>query len=247
MNSYPKKLLLVLAILLLASLSLHASTTPSLSLNISGGKDPEDFSVAIQLVLFMTLLSLAPSVMMLMTSFTRIVIVLGFARSAIGVQSAPSNQIVIGLSLFLTVFLMTPVWEKVYAEAVSPYMDKQITSSEAITNASVYIRGFMLKQTREKDIEFFLSLSGMAVKDEIPMRVVIPAFILSELQTAFQMGFLIFVPFLIIDFLVASILMAMGMMMMPPAVISMPFKILLFVLVDGWHLLVRSLVESFAL
>lgn len=221
-------------------------SVPTLKLDISGGDDPGDFGIAIQLVFFMTLLTLAPSMIMLMTSFTRIVIVLGFVRNAMGVQSAPSNQIIIGLALFLTFFLMSPIWEKVYEEGVSPYMEKEITSKEMMEVSSGYMKTFMLKQTREKDIEFFLGLArGVKMDKDLPMRIVIPSFILSELRTAFQMGFMIFIPFLIIDFLVASTLMAMGMMMMPPAIISMPFKILLFVLVDGWYLLVKSLVESF--
>jgi len=221
---------------------------PTLNLNITGGENPEDLGIAIQLVIFMTLLTLAPSIIMLMTSFTRMVIVLGFVRSAIGIQSAPSNQIVIGLALFLTFFIMTPVWEKVYEKALVPYMDKEITSKQALSVTGGYMKTFMLKQTREKDIEFFLGLAGSSgSQEELPMRIVIPSFILSELRTAFQMGFMIFVPFLIIDFLVASTLMSMGMMMMPPAIISLPFKVLLFVLVDGWYLLVRSLVESFSL
>lgn len=251
MKRYLKPLIPTLLLLVLSAsfTSSFAATAPNFSININGGDSPEDLSIAIQLIFFMTLLTLAPSIIMLMTSFTRIVIVLGFVRSAIGVQSAPSNQIVIGLSLFLTFFLMSPVWEKVYYEAVSPYMEKQISSTEAIDKASVYMRTFMLKQTREKDVEFFLSIATVSptVGTDLPMRIVIPSFIMSELRTAFQMGFLIFVPFLIIDFLVASTLMAMGMMMMPPAIISMPFKILLFVLVDGWYLIVRSLVESFSI
>ncbi len=226
-----------------------APAQPTFRLDISGLDSPGDLSVAIQLLFFMTLLTLAPSIIMLMTSFTRIVIVLGFVRNALGVQSAPANQIIIGLALFLTFFLMAPIWERVYSEAVQPYMDKKITSTQAFDNGSAHLKGFMLKQTRESDIEFFLGLASMGstLPSDLPMRVVIPAFIMSELRTAFQMGFMIFVPFLIIDFLVASTLMAMGMMMMPPAIISLPFKILLFVLVDGWYLVVRSLVESFRL
>lgn len=225
------------------------SNTPTLGINLSGGNKPADLGVAIQLVFFMTLLTLAPSMMILMTSFTRLVIVLGFVRNAIGVQSAPSSQIIIGLALFLTLFIMGPVWEKAYSEAVQPYIEEQISSTEALDKGSALLKTFMLKQTREKDVEFFLELMTQPLghDEELPLRVVVPSFVLSELRTAFQMGFMIFVPFLIIDFLVASTLMAMGMMMMPPAVISMPFKILLFVLVDGWYLVVRSLVESFSI
>ena len=198
-----------------------------LNIGLEGTGKPGDVSVAIQLVIVMTLLTLAPSMIILMTSFTRIVIVLGFVRTALGVPSAPSNQIIVGLSLFLTFFIMGPVFDK----------------------ASVPIRDFMLHQTRTRDLEFFLELGrfGPTPVAELPMRVVIPAFVISELQTAFQMGFLLFLPFLVIDFLVSSVLMALGMMMMPPTVVALPFKLLLFVLVDGWHLVVKSLVQSFHL
>ncbi|HEY0967448.1 MAG TPA: flagellar type III secretion system pore protein FliP [Opitutaceae bacterium] len=218
-----------------------------LNIGLEGTGQGGEVSVAVQIVLVMTLLSVAPSIVLLMTSFTRIVIVLGFVRTALGTPSAPSNQIIVGLSLFLTFFLMGPVFDRVQAEAVTPYLEKQITSTEALTRASLPLKDFMLKQTRTRDLEYFLELGGYgptAVRD-LPMRVVIPAFVISELQTAFQMGFLLFLPFLVIDFLVSSVLMALGMMMMPPVTIALPLKLLLFVLVDGWHLVVRSLVESF--
>lgn len=219
-----------------------------LNIGLEGTSQTGQVSVALQIVIIMTLLSVAPSIVLLMTSFTRIVIVLGFVRTALGAPSAPSNQIIVGLSLFLTFFLMAPVFDRLHAEAIKPYLDGQITSVEAIERGSVPLKQFMLKQTRSRDIEYFLELGGhgpTAVKD-LPMRVVIPAFVISELQTAFQMGFLLFLPFLVIDFLVSSILMALGMMMMPPVTIALPLKLLLFVLVDGWHLVVRSLVQSFA-
>ncbi|HVW19600.1 MAG TPA: flagellar type III secretion system pore protein FliP [Opitutaceae bacterium] len=227
-----------------------ASDAGPLRLNISldGTERPAQMSVAVQIVILMTLLSLAPSIILLMTSFTRIVIVLGFVRTAIGVQSAPSNQIILGLSLFLTLFIMGPVFDRVHKDALQPYLDGKMTATAALDRAGEPIKEFMLKQTRTRDLEYFLELGGFgptAVKD-LPLRVVIPAFVISELQTAFQMGFLLFLPFLVIDFLVASVLMALGMMMMPPNVVSLPFKLLLFVLVDGWHLIVRSLVQSFA-
>ncbi len=220
----------------------------SLNIGLEGEGGAGNVSVTVQLVLLMTVLTLAPSLIMLMTSFTRIVIVLGFVRTAIGVPSAPSNQIVIGLALFLTFFIMGPILERTYDGALEPYLNREITSSEAIERASVPMREFMLKQTRTRDLEFFLQLGRFPPTrvDELPMRVVIPAFIVSELQTAFQMGFLIFLPFLVIDVLVSSVLMSLGMMMMPPAIVSLPFKLLLFVLVDGWHLVVQSLVQSFA-
>jgi flagellar biosynthetic protein FliP len=225
-----------------------ASDPLRLSINLEGTDRPAQMSVGVQIVLLMTLLSVAPSLVLLMTSFARIVIVLGFVRTALGVPSAPSNQIIVGLALFLTFFIMGPVFDRVNNEALQPYFAGQITSNTALDRASVPLKDFMLKQTRTRDLEYFLQLGGFgptAVKD-LPMRVVIPAFVISELQTAFQMGFLLFLPFLIIDFLVSSVLMSLGMMMMPPNVVSLPFKLLLFVLVDGWHLIVKSLVQSFS-
>jgi flagellar biosynthesis protein FliP len=218
------------------------------TVGLEGTSEAGQVSVAVQIVIVMTLLSVAPSIVLLMTSFTRIVIVLGFVRTALGTPSAPSNQIIVGLSLFLTFFLMGPVFDRVQKEAISPYLDGKITSVQALDQASVPLKGFMLKQTRTRDLEYFLQLGGFgptAVKD-LPMRVVIPAFVISELQTAFQMGFLLFLPFLVIDFLVSSVLMSLGMMMMPPTVVALPLKLLLFVLVDGWHLVVKSLVQSFS-
>ncbi|MEO5959979.1 MAG: flagellar type III secretion system pore protein FliP [Opitutaceae bacterium] len=229
-----------------------SATTPAssplrLNIGLEGVGQTGEVSVALQIVIVMTLLSIAPSIVLLMTSFTRIVIVLGFVRTALGTPSAPSNQIVIGLSLFLTFFMMGPIFDRVNNEALRPYLDGKMTSLEAIDKATVPLKQFMLKQTRTRDVEYFLELGGFgptAVKD-LPMRVVIPAFVISELQTAFQMGFLLFLPFLVIDFLVSSVLMALGMMMMPPVTVALPLKLLLFVLVDGWHLVVRSLVQSF--
>lgn len=222
--------------------------TPFVNLQIGNGNERQNLSTAIQIVMVMTVLTLAPSLVMLMTSFTRIVIVLGFVRTALGVPSAPANQLLIGLSLFLTFFIMAPVWQEIQTQALNPYMNEQIDSNEAMDRAVEPIRKFMLRQTRPGEIDFFLDLAGMGrteVKD-LPMRVVLPAFVVSELRTAFQMGFLIFIPFLVIDFLVASTLMSMGMMMMPPTMVALPLKLLLFVLVDGWQLVVRSLVQSFA-
>ena len=180
--------------------------------------------------------------------FYAIIIVLGFvSRNAIGVNAAPSSQIIIGLGLFLTFFIMGPIWNKIYDDAVTPYMEKAMKSSEALDVATAYMKDFMMNQTRQEDAQFFLEISrqGAMTRDELPLSIVVPSFILSELRTAFQMGFLIFIPFIVVDFIVASTLMSMGMMMMPPVVISMPFKLLLFVLVDGWYLIVQSLVESF--
>lgn len=229
-----------------------APTTPGtpfrLNIGLEGNGQAGEVSVALQIVIIMTLLSVAPSIVLLMTSFTRIVIVLGFVRTALGTPSAPSNQIIVGLSLFLTFFIMGPVVDRVNDDAIRPYLDGSITSLQALDRATGPLKQFMLKQTRTRDLEYFLELGGYGptAVAELPIRVVIPAFVISELQTAFQMGFLLFLPFLVIDFLVSSVLMALGMMMMPPTTIALPLKLLLFVLVDGWQLVVRSLVQSFA-
>jgi flagellar biosynthetic protein FliP len=218
-----------------------------LNIRLNGQRDEADVGVALQLVIVMTLLTLAPSLVILMTSFTRLVIVLGFTRTALGVPSAPANQVIIGLSLFLTLFIMGPVFDEIYNESLGPHLADEITAKEALDRATGPIRQFMLRQTRTSDLEFFLQLGRFPPTrvQDLPMRVVIPAFITSELQTAFKMGFLIFLPFLVIDFIVSAVLMSLGMMMMPPAVVSLPFKLLLFVLVDGWYLIVSGLVESF--
>ncbi len=218
-----------------------------LTIGLAGDGKQADVGVAVQLVILMTLLTLAPSIVLLMTSFTRLVIVLSFVRTALGVPSAPSNQVIIGLSLFLSLFLMGPVIDQINERAIQPYLEDEITSIEALHTASVPLKEFMLKQTRTRDLEYFLQLGGFGPTSvaELPMRVIVPAYIVSELQTAFQMGFLLFLPFLVIDFLVSSVLMSLGMMMMPPVVVALPFKLLLFVLVDGWHLVVSSLVKSF--
>jgi len=221
--------------------------TFSLNIGMNGLNQPPDVDSAIKVLAIMTLLTLAPSIILLMTCFTRIVIVLSFVRSALSVQGTPSNQIIIGLSLFLTFFIMAPVWEKIDHEALQPYRAKQISSDVALERAAVPIRNFMLKQTRPKDVELFVALAklGPVPTDQLPLKIVVPSFIISELRTAFQMGFLLFVPFILIDLIVATVLMSMGMMMMPPMTISLPLKILLFVLVDGWHLIVSSIIQSF--
>jgi flagellar biosynthesis protein FliP len=230
-----------------ASTAAKPSDPLRLTVNLEGTDRPSDVSVSVQIVVLMTLLTLAPSLVILMTSFTRIVIVLGFVRTAIGVPNAPANQIIVGLSLFLTFFIMGPVFDRMNTEAVQPYLSGKMTSTDALDKASVPLKEFMLRQTRTRDLEFFLELGrfGPTPIKDLSLRVVVPAFVLSELQTAFQMGFMLFLPFFVIDVLVSSVLMALGMMMMPPVVVSLPFKLLLFVLVDGWHLVVRALVESF--
>ena len=207
----------------------------------------QDVDVSLKILFTLTLLTLAPSILLLMTCFTRIVIVLSFVRTALQLQGAPSNQIIIGLSLFMTFFIMSPVWDKVQQDALVPYRSGSLTSQQALDRASTHVSAFMLKQTRPRDLELFVGLAKMAptAPENLPLRVVIPAFIISELRTAFQMGFLLFVPFILIDLVVATVLMSMGMMMMPPATIALPLKLLLFVLVDGWALVVRSLIQSF--
>jgi len=221
---------------------------PSLSIDIGGAEDGAGLVPTLQLLLLLTVLSLVPAILVLMTSFTRVVIVLGFVRSAIGTQQVPPNQIIAGLALFLTLFIMSPVFVQINETALQPYLAEQITQEEAYASAMAPLREFMFRQTRERDLALFVSVAGMerpAGREDIPLPVLIPAFVISELKTAFQMGFLLFVPFLIIDMVVASTLMAMGMFMLPPVLISLPFKLLLLIMVDGWHLVVRSLVESF--
>jgi len=221
---------------------------PNISLNIGGSADAGKTSTVIQLLFILTVLSLAPAILLMLTSFTRIVVVLSLLRHAIGTQQMPPNQVVIGLALFLTFFIMTPVWQKINNEALKPYYEDKITSEEALGLASAPIKSFMLKQTREKDLALFFKISNEKrpeSQSDVSLAVLIPAFVISELKTAFQIGFLIYMPFFIIDIVVASILLSMGMMMLPPIMISLPFKLLLFVLVDGWYLIVGSLVRSF--
>lgn len=208
----------------------------------------EALSNPLQIVLLLTALSIVPMVLILMTSFTRIIVVLSFVRNALGTPQLPPNQLLIGLALILTFFVMAPTWNQVNTEALQPYLQKQISQTEALQKAEAPMRTFMFKQTRQKDLELFAGLAKMQRPQtyrDIPTYVLIPAFVISELKTAFQMGFAVFIPFLVIDMIVSSTLMSMGMMMLPPMMISLPFKILLFVLVDGWHLIVQSLVTSF--
>lgn len=202
----------------------------------------------IQVFLLISFLSFLPAILVMMTSFTRIVVVLSFLRQAIGGQQIPPNPVIIGLSVFLTFFVMSPTIDEVTVKAVTPYLDKKVTAQQAFTAATPPLRSFMLKQTREKDIALFLNIAktGVPAKPEdLPLRIVVPAFAISELKTAFEIGFLIFLPFLIIDVVVSSVLLSMGMMMLPPVLVSLPFKLLLFVLVDGWNLVAGSLVRSF--
>lgn len=213
-----------------------------------GNDNPEDVGVTLQLLGLLTILSIAPALLILMTSFTRIVIVLSFVRTGLGTQSMPPNQVLVGLALFLTFFIMAPVFTEINETALQPYLAGEATQEEAMDTAVVPIKRFMAEHTREKDLALFFKYQGLEKPEsieEIPLMSLIPAFAISELKTAFQIGFVIFIPFLIIDMVVASTLMAMGMMMLPPVMISLPFKILLFVLVDGWYLIVESLLVSF--
>lgn len=214
----------------------------------TNGKGGQTYSVTIQVLALMTVLTLLPAMLFAMTSFTRVMIVLALLRQAIGTQQTPSNQILLGLSLFLTLFIMMPVFERVNQEAVKPYLEEQINIMTAFEKAVVPFRKFMLKQTRETDLQMFARISGheqFAAPDDVPLTLLLPAFVTSELKTAFQIGFLIFLPFLVIDLVVASVLMSMGMMMLSPLIISLPFKIMLFVLADGWSLIIETLAASF--
>jgi len=214
----------------------------------TGEADPEQVGIGLQILAFLTLFSLAPGLLVMVTSFTRVIVVMSFTRQALGLQGQPPNQVLIALALFVTMFVMGPVFDRVYDNAIRPYLDKQIKEETAWKRAVEPVRAFMLRQTREKTLALFVRLSGEKKPqnvNDIPIRLIIPAFILSELTTAFQIGFLIYLPFLIVDMVVASVIMSMGMMMLPPLVISMPVKLILFVLVDGWTLVVGSLVQSF--
>jgi len=221
---------------------------PSLRIGIEKGESPGDTSLLLQIILLLTVLTLAPSIVVLMTSFTRLAVVLSFLRHALGTQQTPSNQMIAGLALFLTLFIMAPVWQDINEKALQPYLREEIPQELALKKAVEPVRHFMLKQTREKDLALFVGMSRMARPknaNDVPLPVLIPAFVISELKTAFFIGFVLYVPFLVIDMVVASVLLSMGMMMLPPILISLPFKLMLFVLVDGWNLVVGSMVKSF--
>ncbi len=227
----------------------EAIPLPNITLGVENADDPEKVSSALQILVLLTILTLAPAILIMTTSFARIIIVLSFLRQAMGTQQTPPTQILIGLALFLTMFVMGPVWSEINEGALKPYMEEELGQFEALKLAEIPIKRFMLNHTREKDLSLFINLSedkSPVSEEDISIQTVVPAFIISELKTAFQIGFLIYIPFLILDMVVASILLSMGMMMLPPVLISLPFKLMLFVMVDGWYLTVGSLMKSFS-
>jgi len=244
-----KRLCFALGLLLLLSPELAlAVNLPTLSLGVAEANTPAEVSTALQVLLLLTILTVAPAILLMTTAFTRIVIVLGFVRQAMGTQNTPPNQVLLGLALFLTFFIMAPTFNAINSQALQPYMQEKMTQQQALARSVDLMRDFMFSQVQESELQLLIDITKEAQpadKKEVSSVILIPAFMLSELKRAFQMGFMIYVPFLVIDMLVASVLMSMGMMMLPPIVISLPFKLLLFVLVDGWQLVVGSLMKSF--
>ncbi len=244
-----KTVIITVAVAMIAvAANAAALSLPTIQVGVSEATKPEQVSSMVEILLLFTVLSVAPAILLMMTSFTRLIVAFSFLRHAMGTQQMPPNQILIGLALFLSLFIMAPVFSRINQKAVQPYMHGKINTNEALTAGLKPLRRFMFAQTREKDLALFVKMSGIAApkdKAAVPTRVLIPAFMISELKTAFQIGFVLFLPFLIIDMVVASVLLSMGMMMLPPIMVSLPFKLLLFVLVDGWYLLVGSLVRSF--
>lgn len=257
LRSLKKSLAISSVLTLITGLILFLLPTQSIAANLdisaftvkTNPDGTQDYSLSLQVVILMTLLSFLPSILVMMTSFTRIVIVLAILRQAIGLQTSPSNQVLIGIAFFMTIFVMTPVFDDMYTQAIEPYMNDKILARDAFEIAQKPLHKFMLDQTRMTDLNAFSEFANIKIDklENVPMRVVIPAFIVSELKTAFQIGFMLFLPFLIIDLVVASILMAMGMMMLSPMIVSLPFKLMLFVLVDGWSLIMGTLMSSFGL
>jgi len=258
MNKKYLPLIIILTVILLLNFApeTHAQQgqefLPDINFEISSptddGQGGNDFVLSLRILLILTVLTLAPAIIIMVTSFTRIVIVLSIIRRALAVRSMPPNQVIIGLAIFMTIFIMAPVWQYVNTNAIQPYIDEQITTEEALDNTVNPLRDFMFDQTREKDISLFVNMADIdrpENQSDIPTYVLIPAFVISEIKIAFQIGFMIYIPFLMIDMVVASILMSMGMMMLPPVIISLPFKLLLFVLVDGWYLIIESLMRTF--
>ena len=243
---YTSRLLMIIVI---PAVSMGQNILPKITMGLEEASSPSDFVMTMQIIFLVTILSLAPSILIMMTSFTRLVIVFHFLRSALATQTVPSNQILIGLALFISIFIMKPVITEINDTALQPYLNEEITQKEALNIAAIPIKLFMLDQTRERDISLFIQLRQVdkpASMEDLSIFTLIPAFIISELKTAFQIGFLLYLPMLAIDMVVSSVLLSMGMMMLPPIMISLPFKLLLFVLVDGWYLVVESLVKGFA-
>lgn len=241
---------LLILLLFFLTVDVHAASIPipKIGLDVSSSDRPQDVALSLQILALLTVLTLAPAILILMTSFTRIIVVFSFLRNALATQQMPPNQVLIGLALFLTFFTMAPVWSEVNQNALQPYLREEINQTTAFNNAVTPIRDFMLRQTREKDLALFVNMSDAPKPnspEDIPTYAIIPAFAISELKTAFQIGFILYIPFIVIDMVVASTLMSMGMMMLPPMMISLPFKLLLFILVDGWNLVVQSLILSF--
>lgn len=248
MRKFILKIFWLCSALSLTAVELSAQTIPKVSVEVGEAVDGNDLSTTLQLVILMTVLALAPSILVMITSFIRFTVVLAFLRQAMGIQQMPPGQILIALALILTFFVMSPVIDKTYNEGIKPYINEEISKEEAFEKAVAPFREFMLAQTREKDLALFVNIAKIEQPEDasdIPLHVLVPGYVISELRTAFQIAFILFVPFLVIDMVVASVLMSMGMMMLPPIIVSLPFKILLFVLVDGWYLLIKSLVESF--
>lgn len=248
MRKYGFLILAIFGVMLLGEAARAQVTLPQVNLGFKSVEEPKELVSSLKILLMLTVLTLAPAILILMTSFTRIIIVLSFVRQALGTQNMPPNQMLVGLAMFITLFVMSPFLNRINNEAIQPYLNNQIKQEEAIDKALAPLRLFMFNQTRDQDLGLFVTLSKMEkpkTRADVPTHVLVPAFIVSELKTAFQIGFVIYLPFLVIDMIAASVLMAMGMMMLPPVIISLPFKIMLFVLVDGWTLIVGSLVKSF--
>ena len=251
LNKIVTCLVMILSLLLISHTSYAADDLSLSALTLTTNPDgSQEYSVTLQILIFMTALSFIPAAVIMMTSFTRIVVVMAILRQAFGLQQTPSNQVIIGITLFMTLFIMTPVYNQINERAIQPYLQDQLTSVEAVNKAKVPLRAFMLEQTRIKDLDSLAQMAGIKLVDkptDLPMTVIIPAFVISELKTAFQIGFMLFIPFLIIDLVVASILMAMGMMMLSPMIVSLPFKLMLFVLIDGWNLVIGTLATSYGM
>jgi len=242
------KVIILLAFLMAPMIVYSQTPLPRVTIGIDESQRPEDFVLSVKIVILLTILALAPSILIMMTSFVRLIIVFHFIRTSLATQTVPPNQLLVGLALFITFFIMKPVINEINENAIQPYLSREITQSQAIERSIKPLKKFMLSQTRAKDLQLFIDMRGEGLPqspDELSLSIVVPAFIISELKTGFQIGFLLYLPMLLIDMLVASVLLSLGMMMLPPIMISMPFKILLFVLVDGWHLIVESLVKGF--